>query len=867
MHMLSHHTKQEEVDENISNSKRILIDQNQNDHKFKEKEEEVKESKKLSSSWSSRSTNPVLSMEPNLTMRTETEYIEENLDRSRPRGNFMLSTAGSHNNKKFVVHSARTLTWFLGEIDFERSLIHYFTRHGLLSKVSELLSSQTESELQFLLNLQNNANMWTPLHIAIEYGHNDIAALLIESGANLNLKDKIDRTPLLYCARYGNLEICKLLLRKDADILAVDCYGESCLHLSAAHGNENILRYLIENDDLPCARIDINARNTFKETCLHKAARTGSLQLVQFLLKNGAAANIVALQGSPKDLVSPDEHPELYELLGAELSWNKKLQETSTKSNMSLSSLISETPIIPNSLEFSLPIQKTDEILTSPKSVQVEKENTISSLSIETENIPPKFDTSTNRVSSGNSRIRTNTRSKPYWDGEDFDTDLLNKFLQDFIKKDKNPNIVVVNAVDNMKFTEEKVEILSEPYRNDFFKCRHLIFATPELFPLDDLELLKTPAVIVIKREPSFVTDVYEALFISKWGYLCIGFPCNEVHGTRSEKERYSKEQLGEIFRVYLGKAILTKIENGLQVFISSLTSPDPSSSTKTIEISSSDPVKLSSSTAIGNRSASQKHLQFKRRTSGFFENLKKNAQISYGTGANLNNWFEITNKTFSVELLGLEAELGPSRCYCVGIVYSRPGQTIESEMFLNESSSGFETFLGMLGDRIEIRGWSGFRGGFDPGSDIGFSYYTSWKGFEIMFHAVPFLNDEQRRRLVGNDKAIIYFQEETMFVPNFRGDVNTVGIVVQPNYSTSQTAYRVGCFSRSNVRNFSPLIPSGLISNPRKLKNLILTIALNGIDATNKSPPFSLLYASRWKASLESLLQRYPKKKQKKAE
>lgn len=43
------------------------------------------------------------------------------------------------------------------------------------------------------------------------------------------------------------------------------------------------------------------------------------------------------------------------------------------------------------------------------------------------------------------------------------------------------------------------------------------------------------------------------------------------------------------------------------------------------------------------------------------------------------------------------------------------------------------------------------------------------------MFHVVPFLSEDQTRRLVGNDKVIIYFQEETPFIPSFRGDVNYI--------------------------------------------------------------------------------------------
>jgi hypothetical protein len=64
-------------------------------------------------------------------------------------------------------------------------------------------------------------------------------------------------------------------------------------------------------------------------------------------------------------------------------------------------------------------------------------------------------------------------------------------------------------------------------------------------------------------------------------------------------------------------------------------------------------------------------------------------------------------------------------KCYCIGVAYVKDGQTDEEQIFQNgilhifcsldlEMSPAFETFMGLLGDKVEIKGWSGFRGGFD---------------------------------------------------------------------------------------------------------------------------------------------------------
>lgn len=96
---------------------------------------------------------------------------------------------------------------------------------------------------------------------------------------------------------------------------------------------------------------------------------------------------------------------------------------------------------------------------------------------------------------------------------------------------------------------------------------------------------------------------------------------------------------------------------------------------------------------------------------------------------------------------------------------------------------------MNILGDKIQLKGWSGYRGGYST-FDEGVSFYTSWRGFEIMFHVASLMTQEEQRRLIGNDIAVVYFQEETSFQPNFLGNVNSVGIVVQP---IAGSAYRLG--------------------------------------------------------------------------
>ena len=122
-------------------------------------------------------------------------------------------------------------------------------------------------------------------------------------------------------------------------------------------------------------------------------------------------------------------------------------------------------------------------------------------------------------------------------------------------------------------------------------------------------------------------------------------------------------------------------------------------------------------------------------------------------------------------ELLGME-ERQVIRSYKFGLCYLAPGQSTENEMFAYRSenaSAAFNAFLGFMGEKIELKGWKGYRAGLDVNENQTgtHSVYTKWQGYEVMFHVstlLPFnASDKQqleRKRHVGNDIVIIVFQD-----------------------------------------------------------------------------------------------------------
>ncbi len=76
------------------------------------------------------------------------------------------------------------------------------------------------------------------LHLAARSGQQEIAQLLIDSGATVDIRDLSDYTPLHNAAWNGNLDMVKLLLNAGADITARNYSGFT--PLACAYRNNQI---------------------------------------------------------------------------------------------------------------------------------------------------------------------------------------------------------------------------------------------------------------------------------------------------------------------------------------------------------------------------------------------------------------------------------------------------------------------------------------------------------------------------------------------------------------------------------------------------------------------------------------------------
>jgi ankyrin repeat protein len=94
-------------------------------------------------------------------------------------------------------------------------------------------------------NLENNFHS-TPLHYAAIYGSAEAVRILLEAGADPNVRNQQKATPLIYAA--WNFAKTRLLVDKGAQVNVAAKNGVTPLMVAAsALGNASSVRYLLEH--------------------------------------------------------------------------------------------------------------------------------------------------------------------------------------------------------------------------------------------------------------------------------------------------------------------------------------------------------------------------------------------------------------------------------------------------------------------------------------------------------------------------------------------------------------------------------------------------------------------------------------------
>ncbi len=130
------------------------------------------------------------------------------------------------------------------------------------------------------VNVKDRLNN-TPLHYAALYGNAESVRILLEHGADPNVRNKSEATPLIYGAY--DFDKARLLVEKGADINAHSTSGMTPLLIAVSvHGNTETVRYLLEKG------ADAKAVDARGSDALEDAAFKGDAEMIRLLLAKGA---------------------------------------------------------------------------------------------------------------------------------------------------------------------------------------------------------------------------------------------------------------------------------------------------------------------------------------------------------------------------------------------------------------------------------------------------------------------------------------------------------------------------------------------------------------------------------------------------
>ena len=142
------------------------------------------------------------------------------------------------------------------------------------------------------LNHVDNTGCTAVLNAA-EEKHADVMGVLIDAGADIEIRDGDGLLPLHLACRSGALDVVKLLVRAGT-MHDTDNAGWTCLMYASEHGHTETARYLV---GLP--EVDMNDSSNRGSTALHRAVLRKRSDVVKVLLDAGADVEAKDSKGRP----------------------------------------------------------------------------------------------------------------------------------------------------------------------------------------------------------------------------------------------------------------------------------------------------------------------------------------------------------------------------------------------------------------------------------------------------------------------------------------------------------------------------------------------------------------------------------------
>lgn len=127
---------------------------------------------------------------------------------------------------------------------------------------------------------------------ASSYGQTDIVNVLIQAGANVEFQDNDGCSPLHVASQNGHTEIAKLLIEASAiNVESLTNEGLTPLHVASQNGHIEIVKLLLK------AKANIGIQDSLHWTPLYTATANGHTEIVKLFIKVKANVGIPSNEG------------------------------------------------------------------------------------------------------------------------------------------------------------------------------------------------------------------------------------------------------------------------------------------------------------------------------------------------------------------------------------------------------------------------------------------------------------------------------------------------------------------------------------------------------------------------------------------
>ena len=171
----------------------------------------------------------------------------------------------------------------------------WFLAYHNLGHILQLLPNASEA---MNLGIQLKFDGLVALHIAARKGHDAIASLLLDMGAEVEAKDRDGQTALHLASSTGHACLVRLLLNRGAKIAARNLDERTALHIAVMEGHEAVLEILASQ-----MQKELEIRDLYGLTALHLAVRfaewrgASGAPMTKKLLENGASTDVRSYSG------------------------------------------------------------------------------------------------------------------------------------------------------------------------------------------------------------------------------------------------------------------------------------------------------------------------------------------------------------------------------------------------------------------------------------------------------------------------------------------------------------------------------------------------------------------------------------------